>query len=73
MRDCLIHRDADWKCRACGCTVKPGQAHYALKPYPHASLAAMIVVEKLQHFDPEDASPEDAFSMRYLASEIVGK
>jgi hypothetical protein len=65
--------DVTWKCKSCGTTVRTGQAHYGLKPTPHASLAALIVFEPLEHLGPADASPGDAWSMRYFASEIEGK
>lgn len=66
MRDPLTKiNENDWRCRMCGATVKPGQTHYALKPKPHASLAALIVSEYLD--------PDEVFSMRYLASEIEDK
>ncbi len=74
MTDALAKiNDADYRCRACGTLVKPGQTHYALKPKPHASLAALIVREKLPTLEASDAQTEDCFSMRYFASEIEDK
>ena len=60
-----------WKCKACGATVLVGEAHRADRPTPHASIRALVVYEPLVTPAAHEPSPDDAFSMRHLATDLL--